>query len=108
MDFTTVKLQGREFLRELMINIFICSQVASPAIGLDVKNLPTTRNRAVVEEIFIKAARAETLGMGLVYFMTETFRDFSSQDEEFTKLVKWGSGVAKDTLRAGLDIVPMI
>ena len=82
--------------------------MASPAIGLDVKNLPTTRNRAAVEGIFIKATHAEALGMGLVYFMTETFRGFSSQDEELTKFVKWASGVAKDTLRTGLDIVPMI
>ena len=91
-----------------MISIFFCSQVALPVIGLDVKNLPTTRNQAAVEEVFIKATRAEALGMGLVYFMTEIFRDFSSQDEELTKLVNWASRVAKDTLRAGLDIVPMI
>ena len=79
--------------------------MASPVIGLDVKNLPTTRDRAAVEEIFIKATHAEALGMGLVYFMTETLRDFSSQDEELTKLVKWASGIAKDTLRTGLDII---
>ena len=71
-----------------------------------VKNFPTTRNRAAVEEIFIKATRTESLAMGLVYFMTEVFRSFSSGDEELTKLIKWASGVAKDTLRTGLDIVP--
>ena len=91
-----------------MISIFFCSQVALPVVGLDVKNLPNTRNRAAVEEVFIKATRAEAVGMGLVYFMTEVFRDFSSQEEELTKFVKWASGVAKDTLRTGLDIVPMI
>ncbi|KAF8632217.1 hypothetical protein AX15_001975 [Amanita polypyramis BW_CC] len=108
VDFTILKSQGREFLRELIINVFLSSQAASPAVGPNAKRLPTTRNRAAVEEIFIKATRAESLAMGLAYFVTEVFHNFSGEDEELTKLIKWASGVAKDTLQTGLDIVPVL
>ncbi|KAK2463428.1 hypothetical protein APHAL10511_004514 [Amanita phalloides] len=108
VDFLALKSQGREFLQDLLINIFLSSQMTSPLISSDTRNLSTTRNRAAVEEIFIKATRVEELAMGLVYIMTDIFRDFSSQDEELTKLVRWAIGVAKVTLRTELDIVPTI
>ncbi|KAF7327646.1 MIF4G/MA4-domain-containing protein [Mycena kentingensis (nom. inval.)] len=94
VDFTSLKPQSTVFLKELFAQIFVSSQAATPIA------VPTTRNRAQIEEIFIKASRIETLAMGLVYFLTEMFRD--AED----KLGKWGSDVAKDTLRTGVDIVP--
>jgi nucleolar MIF4G domain-containing protein 1 len=63
-----------------------------------------TRNRGAVEEVFIKATRIETLALGLVYFLsTEMTRP---KDGEKEGLVKWASGVAVDTLRTGMDIIP--
>ncbi|KAF8638284.1 hypothetical protein AX17_002304 [Amanita inopinata Kibby_2008] len=105
VDFTTLKARGKEFLRELVAAILISSQVTSPVLGSSAKNLSAVRDRAAVEEIFIKATRVETLAMGLVYFMTETFRDGS---HEVTKLIRWSCEVAKDTLRTGLDITPIL
>ncbi|KAF7374789.1 MIF4G/MA4-domain-containing protein [Mycena sanguinolenta] len=106
VDFTTLKPQSREFLKELMVQLFVSSQISAPVVaaGTDV----TTRNRGPVEEIFIKASRVEALAMGLVYFLTEAFRDVDEMPEGMGKLVRWASGVAKDTLRTGVDIVPSL
>jgi nucleolar MIF4G domain-containing protein 1 len=95
------------FLKELMVQIFIDSQVGAPVIGSDLK-VPTTRNRGAVEQIFIKATRNQTLAMGLVYFMSETFRDVMGDDDDMAKLTRWASEVAKDTLRTGVDIIPTL
>ncbi|KAJ7455339.1 hypothetical protein B0H11DRAFT_252563 [Mycena galericulata] len=106
VDFTVLKPQSRAFLKELLVQIFVSSQVATPVIS--VSAVSTTRNRGSVEEIFIKASRVETLAMGLVYFLTEIFRDVDEMEDGLKKLTKWASGVAKDTLRTGVDIVPSL
>lgn len=64
--------------------------------------MPETRNRGAIEEVFIKAAKIEALAMGLVYFLTNSFRD------EENAFVKWAANVAKETLKAGVDIMPML
>ncbi|KAJ7285115.1 hypothetical protein C8J57DRAFT_1290481 [Mycena rebaudengoi] len=103
IDFTDLKPQSRDFLKELLIQVFVCSQVATPVVA---NAVPATRNRGPVEDIFIKASRIETLAMGLVFFLTEAFRDVEAMEEGTRKMVKWASGVAKDTLRTGVDVVP--
>ncbi|KAG6853988.1 hypothetical protein C0991_011851 [Blastosporella zonata] len=105
IDFTSLKKTTTEFLRELLIQTFICSQRTSPMITMDI---PTTRNRGAIEEIFIKATRIQTLAMGLVYFLSEAFRDVLQDGDEKGKLIKWASGLAKDTLRTGVDIIPTL
>lgn len=76
--------------------------MSTPLISSNPKDLPTTRNRGAIEEIFIKATRIQTLAMGLVYFMSEAFNGEDSSGES-EKLVKWASRVAKDTLRTMID-----
>ncbi|KAH0585267.1 hypothetical protein H2248_008510 [Termitomyces sp. 'cryptogamus'] len=105
VDFTSLKKTTREFLREMLLQIFICSQRTTPLITSNAKDVPATRNRGAVEEIFIKATRIQTLAMGLVYFLSEAFRDVS-KDGEMDIFIEWASGLAKDTLRTGVDIVP--
>nr|GAT50977.1 MIF4G/MA4-domain-containing protein [Mycena chlorophos] len=100
VDFTALKAQSKSFLGELFTNIFIYSQTASPIITAN--TAPTARNRGSIEEIFVKATRIEALAMGLLYFLTETLGDAESE------LVRWASGIAKDTLRTGVDIVPSL
>ncbi|KAL1683344.1 armadillo-type protein [Schizophyllum commune] len=102
VDFTVLKPRGRAFLRELIVQIFVASQTASPVLGAT----PQTRNRGAVEEVFIKAARVEALAMGLVYFITQVVMKEASADDAEGKFVKWAGGVAKETLRTGLDVVP--
>ncbi|KAJ7227305.1 hypothetical protein GGX14DRAFT_629361, partial [Mycena pura] len=102
VDFTTLKQQSQGFLRELFVQLFINSQVTTPMISTAA---PTTRNRAPIEEIFIKANRVETLAMGLVYFLTEVFLDVDDLHDGLQQLVKWASGVAKDTLRTSVDMI---
>ncbi|KAG6813952.1 hypothetical protein H0H92_005207 [Tricholoma furcatifolium] len=108
VDFTSLKKTTTEFLREMMVQIFICSQRTSPMITVNAKDIPTTRNRATIEEIFIKATRIQALAMGLVYFLAEVFRDTSNDGEELEKLIRWASTLARDTLRTGVDIVPAL
>ncbi|KAF7970077.1 hypothetical protein HWV62_25056 [Athelia sp. TMB] len=100
VDFTTLKPRTIKFLRDLAKYLFIASQVSTPVLG---SALPTTRNRGAVEEIFIKATRIEALALGLVYFLS---KEVSITDGDGEGLVKWASGVAIDTLRTGMDIVP--
>ncbi|GLB40326.1 putative protein with domain in DAP-5, eIF4G, MA-3 and other proteins [Lyophyllum shimeji] len=108
VDFTSLKAQTKEFLREMLVQSFICSQRATPMIASDPRAVPTTRNRGTIEEIFIKATRIDTLAMGLVYFMSEAFRDVPREEDEMAKLIKWANELAKDTLRTGVDIVPTL
>jgi nucleolar MIF4G domain-containing protein 1 len=107
VDFTTLKSQSRAFLKELFAQLFLSSQVATPVISASA-SVPTTRNRGPVEEIFIKASRLEALAMGLVYFLTEAFRDVEEMPDGLQRLVKWATGVAKDTLRTGVDVNPSL
>jgi nucleolar MIF4G domain-containing protein 1 len=105
VDFTVLKPRTQEFLRELFIQIFINSQRSTPLVAQDVMKLDFTRNRNVVEEIFLKASRIQALAMGLIYFLSKTFQDNSGSDDGFSKFIYWAVGVAKDTLRTGIDVV---
>lgn len=95
------------FLREMMVQIFVDSQVMTPALGSSL-NVPTTRNRSAIEQIFIKATRNQTLAMGLVFFLSEIFRDVSGDGEDVANLIKWTSGLAKDTLRTRVEVIPAL
>lgn len=89
----------------MLVQIFISSQVASPLVGSDLQHLSIVRNRRSIEEIFIKATRIQPLAMGLIYFMSEVFRNIS-EEGDMAELVKWADAVGKDTLRTGIDTVP--
>ncbi|EKM78096.1 hypothetical protein AGABI1DRAFT_121724 [Agaricus bisporus var. burnettii JB137-S8] len=106
VDFTILKPQGRRFLRELLLHVFISSQTVTPLI--DAKQLEETRNRSGIEEIFTRAARMENLAMGLVFFMSSAFSQESLEDERLTKFIKWANKIALDTLRTGVDVIPML
>ena len=106
VDFTMLKPRTKEFLKELFVQIFINSQRTTPLLISDMSKLTFTRNRNAVEEIFIKGSRVQALAMGLVYFLTETFKDKS--ETELAKFLRWAIGVAKDTLRTGVDLIPTL
>ncbi|KAG2128063.1 hypothetical protein BD769DRAFT_1667627 [Suillus cothurnatus] len=101
VDFTMLKPQTRNFLKELFIQLFIASQVSSPMLSNDSGDYPSVRNRGSVEEIFLKASRIENLGLGLVFFMSNTFK---GEDGFLT----WASSVAKETLQTGMEHIPRI
>ncbi|KAF8907299.1 hypothetical protein CPB84DRAFT_1844000 [Gymnopilus junonius] len=106
VDFTVLKPRTKKFLRELFTQIFINSQRTTPLMSTDVSKLTFTRNRNAVEEIFIKASRVQTLAMGLVYFLTDTFED--KLDSDFSKFLRWATSMAKDALRTGVDFIPTL
>ncbi|PPQ83433.1 hypothetical protein CVT25_007024 [Psilocybe cyanescens] len=105
VDFTTLKPRTRVFLKEFFIQVFINSQRATPLLTSDIQNITFTRNRNAVEEIFIKASRVQALAMGLVYFLSESFKDNPNSVEDLHKFLRWAIGVAKDTLRTGVDLI---
>lgn len=107
LDFTRLKAQTRIFMRELLINIFINSQRSTPVIGNSLNNIMFTRNRNAIEEVFIKATRLQNLSMGLVYFLSELLAKPSGEGDALDKFVKWSVGVAQETLRTGIDVVPI-
>ncbi|TRM64275.1 hypothetical protein BD626DRAFT_400795 [Schizophyllum amplum] len=102
VDFTALKPRGSAFLRDLLVQTFVATQSSSPVLGAT----PQTRNRGALEEVFIKAARVEALAMGLVYFITQNVVRDADKETAEGKFVKWAAGVAKETLRTGLDVVP--
>jgi nucleolar MIF4G domain-containing protein 1 len=75
--------------------------MAIPIFGQNDSDPQRTRNRAVVEEIFIKATKIKTLAVGLVYFTSEAFQGELGDE---TSLLGWGIAIAKDILRTGTDM----
>jgi len=109
VDFTVLKPQTREFLKELFTQIFVNSQRPTPLVTSDLKSSIFTSNRNVIEEIFVKASRIQALAIGIAYFLAETFKCNKSDPEDgFSKFLGWAIDVAKDTLRTGVDMVPAI
>lgn len=103
MDFTVLKPQSQQFLRELVLQIFTSSQTATPLI--DASPLPTTRNRAAIEEIFVKATRIQNLAVGLAYFLNAAFANGFDGDENLLKFAKWANALALETLRTGVGVI---
>ena len=99
MDFTVLKPQTRDFLSYFFRQLFASSHTSTPTLQ---SGMPPTRNKASLEEIFVKAARIQALAMGLVFFLTEMKK---GSENEF---IRWAIGVAIDALRTGLDIVPVL
>lgn len=106
IDFALLKPRTTEFLKELFTQVFINSQVATPMLSPDPKDLPKNQDRKAIEEIFIKANRTHALAMGLVYFLGEAFKSAEGMDETLWKFVKWANGIARNTLQTGMDVVP--
>ncbi|KAJ3793002.1 hypothetical protein GGU11DRAFT_818847 [Lentinula aff. detonsa] len=102
LDFTMLKPQTEIFLRQLFTYLFLSSQSKSPLIGTKTS---LYRNRAFIEEVFIKVSRLQTLAVGLVIFLSKGL-SLENSDQDIAKLVKWGAEIARDTLQSGLDIVP--
>ncbi|CAL1716321.1 unnamed protein product [Somion occarium] len=107
VDFTILKSQSRKFLVQLLVHVFISSQLSSPLISSDPKDIPRTRNRGPLEEIFIKATRIQTLALGLVYFLGQVVKHEVDQIDD-AGFLSWASKVALDTLRTGMDVVPTL
>jgi nucleolar MIF4G domain-containing protein 1 len=108
VDFTALKPQTRDFLTEVFTHIFVNSQRTTPIVHMDMDSLTLTRNRATIEEIFMKATRVQALAMGLVYFLSAMAKDTSVGDGEFSKFLRWAIGLAKETLRTGVDMVSVL
>ena len=103
-----LKPRTREFLKELFTQIFVNSQRPTPLVTSDLKSITFTSNRNAVEVIFSNASRIHALAVGIAYFLAETFKDESHPENGFFKFLGWAIGVAKDTLRTGVDMVPCI
>ncbi|RDX57306.1 MIF4G-domain-containing protein [Lentinus brumalis] len=99
VDFTVLKPQAQAFLKELFTHVLANTQLSTPLLSSE--NLPTTRNKGPLEEVFMKGAKIETLALGLAYFIREAFRSEGG-------FLKWASQVALDVLRTGVDNVPVI
>ncbi|KIJ67003.1 hypothetical protein HYDPIDRAFT_26414 [Hydnomerulius pinastri MD-312] len=100
VDFTVLKPQPRKFLKEFFVQIFVASQASSPMLANDA-NEHSSRNRGTVEEIFQKATKIETLGLGLIFFLSNAFKGEEG-------LAKWASSVAREMLQTGMDEIPRL
>lgn len=90
----------------MFIQLFISSQVTSPIVDPSWSKLNTIKNRDAVRDIFTKANRIAVLSMGLVYFLSGTFKfkdDTEGDGADEERMLRWASDVAKETLRAGID-----
>lgn len=98
-----LKPQTLQFFIELFTHIFCDVQLSAPLLGADPKELPDTKNRGPLEEVFIKASKLETLSLGLLYFLGQRY----IQETEHPFL-HWAAKVATETLRTGVDIIPTL
>ncbi|TBU26230.1 MIF4G-domain-containing protein [Dichomitus squalens] len=99
VDFTVLKPQARTFMRELFVHVLANTQLATPLLSSE--ELPNTKNKAPLEEVFIKGSKIQSVALGLVYFLREAFRG----EEGF---LKWASQVALQTLRTGMDVITVL
>jgi nucleolar MIF4G domain-containing protein 1 len=96
VDFTVLKPRTRDFLSHFFHQLFANSQLSAPILSGE---LPRTRNKDPLEEIFIKATRIQMLSMGLVYFLSEMKK---ASGKEF---IEWACSIAIDILRTGMDVI---
>ena len=96
VDFAVLKPQTRGFMGELFTHVLANTQLATPLLGS--QELPNTRNKGSLEEVFLKGAKVPALALGLAYFIREEFKG----EDGF---LKWASQVALQTLRTGTDVV---
>ncbi|KAH8829344.1 hypothetical protein DL96DRAFT_1708486 [Flagelloscypha sp. PMI_526] len=101
IDFTLLKSTTQRFLHELFLWLFIYTQSLSPTATL--ASIPRKRHSSTLEEVFLKAAKIEALAMGLVYFLGQLHRDREEDTQE--DFVEWAVKVARDALRAGIDVL---
>lgn len=99
VDFAVLKPQAQAFMKELFVHVLANTQLATPLLSSE--ELPATKNKAPLEEVFIKGSKIQSGALGLVYFLREAFRG----EEGF---LKWASQVALQTLRAGMDVIPAL
>ena len=97
--FAVLKPQARTFMRELFVHVLANTQLATPLLSSE--ELPSTKNKAPLEEVFIKGSKIQSVALGLVYFLRETFKG----EEGF---LKWASQVALQTLRTVMDVIPAL
>ncbi|KAH9903026.1 MIF4G-domain-containing protein [Cubamyces lactineus] len=102
VDFTVLKPQAQAFMREMFIHLLANTQLSTPLLSSErPEDLPKSRNKGPLEEVFLKGAKIQAVALGLVYFLQTTFKG----EEGF---LKWASQVALDTLRTGMEVVPVI
>ncbi|KAI0635926.1 armadillo-type protein [Trametes polyzona] len=102
VDFTVLKPAAHAFVREMLVHALANTQLATPLLASErPEDLPTTRNKGPLEEVFLKGAKIQAVALGLVYFLQTAFKG----EEGF---LKWASQVALDTLRTGMEVVPII
>ena len=67
--------------------------------------LPATKDRKVVESLFLKmTTHHTTLAQGIYRFVSRGHLDKLAKTEEMAKLMLWATDVTKETIRVGLDI----
>jgi nucleolar MIF4G domain-containing protein 1 len=95
-------------LKELILHVLINSQMGTPFLPLHTSHTSfnPAKNRLIIEEIFLKAARIQNLAVGLVYFISEISKE--DIDERVRDYVKWSSSLAIETLQTGIDVMSSI
>ena len=82
-------------MRELFIHVFANTELATPLLSSE--HPPSTKNKAPLE-VFIKGSKIQSVALGLVYFLRETFKGVEG-------LLKWAKQVALQTLKTGMDVI---
>ena len=97
---------------ELLLHVLLNSQRTVPLVHSNYTSLTLTRNLTNLQEIFIKAGKVETLGMGLVYFFSQLFFEVGEGEGlsleakgDFGDFVKWAVDAAKETLRRSVEML---
>jgi len=102
VNFTVLKDQTKDFLREFLLGLFIDTQISTPSVAESLSPLAqkiTSRNRDSVEEVFRKANVHEGLRAGLHFSIRHVFREDVDDGDGF---VAWAVKISTEVLGGSL------
>jgi len=105
VDFVKLQPQTRVFFKTFFAQLFVSNQASTPALDFTSSGPEPPRNRETLEAVMMKVLHSSTLSRGIVYFLSKSPLEALAQSKEMKKLLKWGSEVATESLRVGMDVV---
>lgn len=103
VDFTVLKDQARDFLKEFLLQLFIDAQISTCPTAESTRSLVqkvAPRNGDSLEEIFRKASAHEGLRAGLRYFIRRVFEE--DVEEDTGGFIAWAVEISTEALGESL------
>ena len=103
IDFTVLKEQTRDFLKEFLLQLFIDAHISTPSTAENTRSLVqkvALRNRDSLGEVFRKASVHEGLRAGLHHFIRRVFK--KDVEEDTDGFIAWAVEISTEALGESL------